>query len=127
MFQFIACCQRASTNVAQVEKAPIVLKAGVKKEEAEELQKKLEAGAMISRQWLVGSFQPAVCCALCEIARCMQGKRLTSIACTCMQWGQRLRSSRQRTVVSQQADVGQTDATAAVWCILHAVPPACHH
>jgi Ribosomal protein L7/L12 C-terminal domain len=39
--------------VAQVEKAPIVLKAGVKKEEAEELQKKLEAGATISRSWLV--------------------------------------------------------------------------
>jgi hypothetical protein len=33
-----------------------------------------------------------------------------------MQWGQRSRSSRQRTVVSQQADVGPTDATAAVWC-----------
>jgi hypothetical protein len=41
--------------VAQVEKAPIVLKAGVKKEEAEELQKKLEAGAIA---W---TWQPVSC------------------------------------------------------------------
>lgn len=34
--------------MAQVEKAPIILKAGVKKEEAEELQKKLEAGATMA-------------------------------------------------------------------------------
>ena len=30
--------------IVQVEKAPIVIKAGVKKEEAEELKKKLETG-----------------------------------------------------------------------------------
>ena len=31
-------------GVPQVEKAPVVIKAGVKKEEADELKKKLEAG-----------------------------------------------------------------------------------
>lgn len=36
----------AVSTLEQVEKAPTVLKAGVKKEEAEELQKKLEAGAI---------------------------------------------------------------------------------
>jgi Ribosomal protein L7/L12 C-terminal domain len=40
-------------DVAQVEKAPIVLKAGVKKEEAEELQKKLEAGGMVGNRRLM--------------------------------------------------------------------------
>ena len=33
--------------VLQVEKAPTVIKAGLKKEEAEELKKKLEAGAQL--------------------------------------------------------------------------------
>ena len=35
--------------VLQVEKAPTVIKSGLKKEEAEELKKKLEAGAQLLR------------------------------------------------------------------------------
>ena len=82
--------------MAQVEKAPIVLKAGVKKEEAEELQKKLEAGATVSERGLV--FDLRYCTMLCGLCllRCVQENGLTSIACKCMQWGQRLRSNRKR-------------------------------
>ena len=40
------------TLVLQVEKAPVVVKAGLKKDEAEELVKKLEAGALWNRACL---------------------------------------------------------------------------
>lgn len=46
-------------TVAQVEKAPTVVKTGLKKEEAEELQKKLEAGKPL---------QVAIRCSLCGVS-----------------------------------------------------------
>ena len=39
------CANHPFVVLLQVEKAPTVVKAGLKKEEAEELKKKLEAGA----------------------------------------------------------------------------------
>ena len=39
-----SCSINANACVIQVEKAPIVVKSGLKKEEAEELMRKLEAG-----------------------------------------------------------------------------------
>jgi len=42
---YVACPDLAlGAGAPQVEKAPVVIKAGVKKEEADELKKKLEAG-----------------------------------------------------------------------------------
>ena len=43
--QYARLCRSSLLVLLQVEKAPTVVKAGLKKEEAEELKKKLEAGA----------------------------------------------------------------------------------